>query len=104
MNTCLQMAMPQPVQHERNPIDKMVCRDGQQPVEAWEALKEARMATMKELSKGGMKRPCGLSKRAVYTYVAGKTHRHSAKEKRGRPGILTKEDVTSRDSFKCGVA
>ena len=104
MKTCLQTAMPQLLKREQKLIDKMVRRDGQQPVEAWDALKKARMATAKKLGKPGKKRPCGPSKKAVYNYVAGKTHRHFAKEKRGRPEILTKEDVTLRESFKCGVA
>ena len=95
--------MPQLLHRERNLIDKMVCRDGQQLVEAWKSLKEARMATMTELGKRGMKRPCGLSKKAVYNYVAEKTHRHFAKGKRWRPKILINGDVTPRESFKCGV-
>ena len=94
MNISLQSAMPQLLQRERNLIDKMVRRDGQQPVEAWKALKKGRMATVTKLGKRGMKRSCGPSKMTVYNYVAGKTHRQFAKEKRGRPEILTGGDVT----------
>ena len=92
-NRSLQATMPQLVQRERNLIDKMVRRDGQKPSQAWKALKKARMARATKLGKR-LKKPCGPSKKAVYNYVSGKTHRHYAKETRGRPEILTKGDVT----------
>ena len=56
--------MPQLLQNGRNLIDKMVRSQGKMPIEAWKALKKARV------KKTGSQ-TCGPSKQSVYDYVHG---------------------------------